>query len=188
MSLRAAQVGFGLLSRLRVQACATMASSQFHTIWLQGCWVDVGTVHPCEAFWVPTVHKGRWKDQAETAQDLTPPCLASAVPTTTLLVTLPLFTAVWWVPPLPAADCWSCLRSPVWRADCPTRQTGGLAQPGAIWMWAIWTCDKKQKPWWGGRPTSQTQNKTTQGRRTGRKKKAGHRKKLWWGKIWRNKF
>lgn len=71
------------------------------------------------------------------------------------LVGLPLFTAAWWVPPFPAAECWSCLQSPAWRAGCPTQQTGGLAQPGAIWMWATWTCDKKQKPWWGGRPSLQ---------------------------------
>lgn len=83
----------------------------------------------------------------------------------------PLFTAAWWAPPLPAADCLSCLRSPAWTAGCPTQQTGGLAQPGAIWMWATWTCDKKQKPWWGGRPS--LQHKIKQPKEEGMERRCG---------------
>lgn len=87
----------------------------------------------------------------------------------------PLFTAAWWAGPLASADCWSCLRSPAWRAGCLTRPTGGPAQPGAIWMWATWTCDKKQKPRWGGRPSLQhkiKQPKEEAGRDRGEKKNA----------------
>lgn len=129
---------------------------------------------------------------AEPPSCAVPTTTSCAVPTTTLLVKLPLFTAAWWVPPLPAVDCWSSLRNPVWRAGCPTRQIGGLAQPGAIWMWAIWTCDKNKSH--GGEEDHVHKHKIKQpkGESMGRKrekKNAGHRKKLWWGKRWRrNKF
>lgn len=64
-----------------------------------------------------------------------------------------LFTAAWRALPLLAGGCWFCPQTPAWRAGCPAVPTDGLSPPAAIWIWATWTCDKKQKPWWGGRPT-----------------------------------
>lgn len=64
-----------------------------------------------------------------------------------------LFTAAWRVLPLPAGGCWFCPQTPAWRAGCPAGPAAGPSLPVAIWIWATWTCDKKQKPWWGGRPS-----------------------------------
>lgn len=124
----------------------------------KGCWQDFGKAHVCEDFWILILERGHCKDRKGIAGSWDPLLLLFSLRMThnhPVSSSHPLFTDVWWALPLPAAERWSCLQSPAWRAGCPTQQTGGLAQPGAIWMWATWTCDKKQKPWWGERPRSQ---------------------------------
>lgn len=64
-----------------------------------------------------------------------------------------LFTAAWRALPLLAGGCWFCPQTPAWRDGCPAGPADGPSLPVAIWIWATWTCDKKQKPWWGGRPS-----------------------------------